>query len=259
MHATPVFIDTHTHIYGKQFATDRPQVIARAQAEGVQKCYLPSIDSTVIEDMLALEAQYPNICHPMMGLHPCSVTAAYQDELRIIEDWLTRRPFPAIGEIGLDFYWDRTFETQQYEAFRAQIELALTHRLPIVIHTRNAMPETIRVVKEYIPRGLRGIFHCFGDTHDHAQEIIRTGFYLGIGGILTYKNSTLPSVLANIPLEHLVLETDAPYLTPVPFRGKRNEPAYLRYIAAELAAVKGLSVDKVASITTTNAQKIFAP
>lgn len=250
-------VDTHTHIYGKQFASDRPQVIARAQAEGVEKFYLPGIDSTVIDDMLTLEAQYPGVCLPMMGLHPCSVNAGYQEELSLIESWLSRRPFPAIGEIGLDFYWDRTFETQQYEAFRAQIELALHYRLPIVIHTRNAMPETIRVVKEYTPRGLRGIFHCFGDTYESAREIIDAGFYLGIGGVLTYKNSTLPAVLMNIPLEYLVLETDAPYLTPVPFRGKRNEPAYLRYVVDHLATLKDLPAATIAQITTTNAQKIF--
>jgi TatD DNase family protein len=252
-------VDTHTHIYGKQFASDLPEVIARAQAVGVQKFYLPSIDSSVIPSMLSLEAQYPGICHPMMGLHPCSVNAGYQDELTLIESWLSRRPFPAIGEIGLDFYWDRTFETQQYEAFRAQIELALTHRLPIVIHTRNAMPETIRVVKEYIPRGLRGIFHCFGDTYDSALEIIQAGFYLGIGGVLTYKNSTLPAVLREVPMEHIVLETDAPYLTPVPFRGKRNEPSYLRYIVETLSAVKGVPTSVIAAVTTANAEKIFGP
>ncbi|TDW99363.1 TatD family hydrolase [Dinghuibacter silviterrae] len=252
-------VDTHTHIYGKQFASDRPEVIARAQAEGVEKFYLPGIDSTVIDDMLALEAQYPGICIPMMGLHPTSVDAGYQAELDIIETWLNRRPFPAIGEIGLDFYWDRTHEAQQYEAFRAQIELALVYKLPIVIHTRNAMPETIRVVREYTPRGLRGIFHCFGDTYESACAIIDAGFALGIGGVLTYKNSTLPAVLQRIPLEHIVLETDAPYLTPVPFRGKRNEPAYLRYVVDHLATIKGVPAATIASVTTANAQKIFTP
>lgn len=251
-------VDTHTHIYGKQFASDRAQVIARAQAEGVQKFYLPGIDSTVIDDMLALEAQYPGVCIPMMGLHPTSVNAGYRSELDVIEGWLSRRPFAAIGEIGLDFYWDRTHEAQQYEAFRAQIELALTHRLPIVIHTRNAMPETLRIVQEYTPRGLRGIFHCFGDTYESARAITRAGFYLGIGGVVTYKNSTLPAVLAQIPPEHLVLETDAPYLTPVPFRGKRNEPSYLRYVIDHLATIYNAPASTIASITTANAQKIFA-
>lgn len=257
MPTIPTLVDTHTHIYGKQFVSDLPEVVARAQAEGVEKFYLPGIDSTVIESMLALEARYPGVCIPMMGLHPTSVNAGYQAELDIVATWLSRRPFAAVGEIGLDFYWDRTFETQQYEAFRAQIELALAHRLPIVIHTRNAMPETIRVVKEYTSRGLRGIFHCFGDTYESAVEIIDAGFYLGIGGVLTYKNSTLPAVLARIPLEHLVLETDAPYLTPVPFRGKRNEPSYLRYVVDHLATLKNVSAATIADVTTANAQKIF--
>ena len=250
-------VDTHTHIYGRQFAADLPSVIERARAEGVEKFYLPGIDSAVIPEMLALETSYPGVCFPMMGLHPCSVKADFQNELSVIENWLGQRSFPAIGEIGLDFYWDRTFEAEQYTAFRAQIELALAYRLPIVIHTRNAMPETIRVVQEYTSRGLTGIFHCFGDTYESAMEIIQAGFYLGIGGVLTHKNSSLPAVLEKIDLSHLVLETDAPYLTPVPFRGKRNEPAYLRYIVDKLASVKGVSPETVAEITSQNAQKIF--
>jgi TatD DNase family protein len=252
-----MLIDTHTHIYLKEFAGDLPQVMDRAQAESVGKCYLPCIDSSVIAAMLSLEARYPGVCHPMMGLHPCSVKAGYREELSEVESWLSRRPFPAVGEIGLDFYWDRTFEAQQYEAFRAQIELALTYRLPIVIHTRQAMQETIKVVSEYTSRGLRGIFHCFGDTYESASAIIDMGFYLGIGGVLTYKNSGLASVLERIDLQHLVLETDAPYLTPVPFRGKRNEPSYLRYIVDGIASIKDISPETVASITTANAEKIF--
>jgi TatD DNase family protein len=250
--------DTHTHIYLKEFTGDLPAVIERARTEGVGKFYLPGIDSSVIPDMLALEAQYPDVCIPMMGLHPCSVRGNYRDELAIVETWLSRRRFAAAGEIGLDFYWDRTFEAEQYIAFRSQIELALAHRLPVVIHTRNAMPETIRVVQEYASRGLTGIFHCFGDTYESAMEIIGAGFYLGIGGVLTYKNSGLASVLEKINLEHLVLETDAPYLTPVPFRGKRNEPAYLRYVVDRLASIKGVTSETVSSVTTMNAQKIFA-
>jgi TatD DNase family protein len=254
----PTLIDTHTHIYLKEFAADLPQVMARARAENVEKFYLPGIDSTSIEDMMALEAQYPGVCIPMMGLHPCSVKENYMDELALVDSWLSRRKFPAVGEIGLDFYWDRTFETQQYEAFRAQIEMALAHQLPIVIHTRNAMPETIGVVKEYGARGLKGIFHCFGDTLEAAREIIGAGFYLGIGGVLTYKNAGLASVLEKIDLEHIVLETDAPYLTPVPHRGKRNEPAYLRYVVDRIASIKGVTPETVASVTSANAQKIFA-
>lgn len=257
MRLLPTLTDTHTHIYLKEFAADLLEVIQKARAEGVEKFYLPGIDSTVIPDMLALEARYPDVCIPMMGLHPCSVKANYQEELDIVDAWLNRRKFAAVGEIGLDFYWDRTFEAEQYIAFRSQIELALAHRLPIVIHTRDAMPETIRVVQEYASRGLTGIFHCFGGTYEAAMEIIRAGFYLGIGGVLTYKNSGLAAVLEKIDLEHLVLETDAPYLTPVPFRGKRNEPAYLKYVVDRLAAIKGVPPETVASVTSQNAQKIF--
>lgn len=257
MEPTPILIDTHTHIYGKDFNKDLPQVMERARAEGVRKCYLPGIDSESIPAMLSLEAQYPGECIPMMGLHPCHVKADYQKELDIVETWLNKRTFPAVGEIGLDFYHDRTFEAQQYEAFRAQIELALKHNLPIVIHTRNAMAETLEVVREYTSRGLRGIFHCFGDTIESAREIIRLGFLLGIGGVLTYKKSGLDAVLEKVDLQHIVLETDAPYLTPVPFRGKRNEPSYLRYIVERLAEVKSVSPATIAEITTANAQKIF--
>lgn len=162
----------------------------------------------------------------------------YKDELAIVKDWLAKRRFAAVGEIGLDFYWDKTFTVQQYEAFRMQIELSLQYELPIVIHTRNAMQETIDVVSEYVPRGVRGIFHCFGGSYDNARQIIDMGFYLGIGGVLTYKKSGLAEVLAKIDLEYMVLETDSPYLTPVPFRGKRNEGSYLKYVVEKLAEIK---------------------
>ena len=193
----------------------------------------------------------------MMGLHPCSVKENYLDELNIVKDWMAKRKFAAVGEIGLDFYWDKTFTIQQYKAFRMQIELSLQYNLPIVIHTRNAMQETIDVVKEYKSKGIRGIFHCFGGTEENANEIIEAGFYLGIGGVLTYKKSGLAEVLERIDLKHLVLETDAPFLTPVPFRGKRNESSYLKFIVEKLAEIKNVTPEEVASVTTTNAQKIF--
>ena len=192
-----------------------------------------------------------------MGLHPCSVKENYKEELSIIEDWLSRRKFAAIGEIGLDFYWDKTFSDQQYEAFTHQINLALQYDLPIVIHTRNAMQETINVVKEFAPKGLKGIFHCFSGSYESAKEIIKAGFYLGIGGVVTYKNAGLAEVLEKIELDHLVLETDSPYLTPVPFRGKRNESSYIKYVVARLAEIKNTTADEIAAITTANANKIF--
>jgi TatD DNase family protein len=197
------------------------------------------------------------VCFAMPGLHPCSVKENYRDELELVEKSLSARNFHAIGEIGLDFYWDTTYVEQQYEAFRWQMEKALQLQLPIVIHTRNAMRETIDTVKPFADRGLRGIFHCFGDSLEIAQEIISMGFYLGIGGVLTYKNSGLANVVRSISLEHLVLETDSPYLTPAPFRGKRNESSYIKLIAEALAAAKGVTVEEVAAATTANAEKIF--
>jgi TatD DNase family protein len=250
-------IDTHCHLYVKAFKDDIDAVLERAAAEGVEKFYLPAIDSEETDNMLALEARFPDKCIAMMGLHPCSVKEDYEAELAHVEEWLAKRPFVAVGEIGLDFYWDKTFAEQQYMAFRRQIEWALQYDVPIVIHTRNAMQETINVVKEYKQRGLRGIFHCFSGSYESAVQIIDAGFYLGIGGVLTYKNAGLPEVLAKIGLEHLVLETDAPYLTPVPFRGKRNESSYLKYIIEKLAETKGEPVATVSAITTANAQKIF--
>lgn len=250
-------IDTHTHLYLEEFAADIDSIIQRAEQAGVQQFYLPGIDSEVINAMLALEEKYPGKCLAMMGLHPCSVKENYRGELEIVKDWLTKRKFSAVGEIGLDFYWDKTHIKEQYEAFRLQCHWAIEYNLPIVIHTRNAMQETINIVKEYVPKGARGIFHCFGGSFESAKEIIKAGFYLGIGGVLTYKKAGLAEVLADVSLEHLVLETDAPFLTPVPFRGKRNEPAYLKYVIEKLAEIKKVSVEEVAAVTTANAEKIF--
>ncbi|HMI77683.1 MAG TPA: TatD family hydrolase [Ferruginibacter sp.] len=252
-----MLIDTHCHLYLDEFKTDIEDVIKRAEAEGVQNFYLPAIDSSEIDNMLLLEKKFPGKCMVMMGLHPCSVKENYVTELAIVKEWLSRRKFVAVGEIGLDFYWDKTFTVQQYEAFRMQVELSLQYNLPIVIHTRNAMQETIDVVKEFVPRGVKGIFHCFGGTYENAREIIDAGFYLGIGGVVTYKKAGLAEVLEKIDLKHLVLETDSPYLTPVPYRGKRNESNYLKYIVEKLALIKNVPAEKVAEITSSNAKKIF--
>ncbi len=252
-----ILTDTHTHLYGAEFDTDRKEMISRANAEGVTKMYLPGIDSTAIESMLQMEIDYPGQCHAMMGLHPCYVKENYKEELKTVEQWLAKRSFAAVGEIGLDFYWDTSFKEQQYESFHTQIEWALHYKRPIVIHTRNAMPETIDVVKSYAGKGLYGIFHCFGGSVEEANEIIDAGFYLGIGGVVTYKKSGLAEILSQIPLQHIVLETDAPYLTPVPFRGKRNESSYLKYVVDKLVEVYGISAAEIATITTANAGQIF--
>ena len=249
--------DTHCHLYLKEFENDLEEVIQRARNAGVEKFYLPAIDSEVIDDMLRLEASHPNEFHAMMGLHPCSVKENYKDELKIVEDHLSKRKFAAVGEIGLDFYWDTTFTKEQFDAFTMQMELALAYKLPIVIHTRNAMQQTIDTVKPFAARGLKGIFHCFGDNNETAKQITDMGFLLGIGGVLTYKKANVPEALKDISLEHIVLETDAPYLSPVPYRGKRNESSYLLFIAQKLAEAKNVPLEEVARITTENAEKIF--
>jgi TatD DNase family protein len=251
------FIDTHCHLYLKEFAADIAEVINRAEAMGVKKFYMPAIDSETLPFLLKLENEYPSKCIAMAGLHPCSVKENYKDELQIVEDILQERSFAAIGEIGLDFYWDRTFEKLQYDCFHLQIEWALQYDIPIVIHSRDSMQQCIDVVLQHQNGKLQGIFHCFTGTEELAKKIIDLGFYLGIGGVLTYKNSGLAQTLKNIPMDSIVLETDAPYLTPVPFRGKRNESSYLKYIAESLAMVKNISVEEVERITTSNAEKIF--
>ncbi len=252
-----MIIDTHCHLYLAEFADDIREVINRAVKEGVTRFYLPSIDSLSLDSMLQLQDEFPGRCFSMVGLHPCSVRENYQEELRSVQDWLSKRAFAAVGEIGLDFYWDKTFEQEQYDVFNQQVEWALHYDLPIVVHSREATTECINIVQQHQRGALKGIFHCFSSDYESAMRIIDFGFYLGIGGVLTYKNSGLAAVLQKIPLEHMVLETDAPYLTPVPFRGKRNESSYLKYIVEKLALVKGVSVEEVAAITTSNAEKIF--
>jgi TatD DNase family protein len=249
--------DTHCHLYLDEFKEDSPEVIQRAIDAGVSKFYLPNIDLGVIPDMLALESAYPGQCMAMMGLHPCSVKANYRDELIIMREWLDKRKFAAIGEVGLDFFWDTSFEKEQYDAFHIQAEWALQFGLPLVIHSRKSMDECISLVQEHQDGKLNGIFHCFSGSVEQAEKIIDLGFYLGIGGVITYKNGGLEPVIQKLGLDRVVLETDAPYLTPVPFRGKRNEPAYLKYVVEKLALITGKNMDEVAEITTRNAEKVF--
>ena len=253
-----VLTDTHCHLYADEFKEDIGHVMQRAEVEGVKKFYLPAIDSASNDALFSLEKKFPGKCIAMAGLHPCSVKENFKEELELVSRNLAQRKFAAIGEMGLDFFWDKTYTKEQYECFRLQMEWAILYDLPIVIHTRNAMQETINLVKEYVPKGIRGIFHCFGGTYENAIEIINAGFYLGIGGVLSYKNSGLAEVIKNINIAHLVLETDAPYLAPVPFRGKRNESSYLKYIAERLASIKQTSIEEVAAVTTANAEKILA-
>ncbi len=252
-----MIIDTHCHLYAKEFEEDLDIVIERAVANGVDKFYLPAIDSETMDIMISLETRYPGKCHAMIGLHPCSVKENYKEELEKVKEMLSKRNFAAIGETGLDFYWDKTFVKEQYFSLEMQAELALAYKLPIVLHTRNAMQETIDVIRNYSARGLKGIFHCFGGSIEEAGQIIDLGFLLGIGGVVTYKSSGLADVLKDVSLDYMVLETDSPYLTPVPFRGKRNESSYLKYVLAKVAEIKNVSADEVARITTRNAAELF--
>src|SRR5687768_1588553 len=232
-------------------------MIEQADREGVTKIIQPAIDSTTHEMMLETEKTNPGRCFSMMGLHPCSVKGNYKEELETARGYLAKRKFTAIGEIGIDLYWDLTFTEQQYAVFQQQIEWALEYDLPIVIHSRNAVDECISVVEKLQNGQLRGVFHCFSGNREQAEKITGLGFYLGIGGVVTFKNSGLDKVMETIGLEHVVLETDSPYLAPVPFRGKRNECSYVPYVAQKLADIKEVPVDIIAEITTANAEKLF--
>ncbi len=252
------FIDTHAHLYLRQFDHDREAMLERALEAGGRAFFLPNIDSCSIEAMLAMEAAHPDHCFAMMGLHPCSVKDNYFEELDIIEAHLEERPFAAIGETGIDLYWDKTFLPQQIEALNIQLEWAKAKSLPIVLHTREAMDLTIDIVRNAHGPGLSGVFHCFNGTVAQAEQIIDMGFCLGIGGVLTYKNGGLEPVIEAFGLDHVVLETDAPYLAPTPYRGKRNESAYVVLVARRLAELTGMSMEEVGLKTSGNARHLFA-
>ena len=250
-------IETHAHLYDEQFDKDIEEVIGRAKAAGVTKAYLPNCDSSTIPQMMALVQRYPDFCVPVMGVHPCYIKDDFEKELDIAYDWLKKEKFAAIGEIGLDYHWDLTHVAQQKQAFNRQIDWALEFDLPIVIHSRSSTQDCIDIVKAKQNGKLKGIFHCYGDDLATAQQIIDLGFLMGIGGVVTFKNSGLAEVLKEIDLKHLVLETDAPYLAPVPKRGKRNESSYLTYVADKIAEAKDFSVAEVIAITTKNAELLF--
>jgi TatD DNase family protein len=252
-----MIIDTHTHLYDEKFDEDRFVSIQNAIDAGVHKMYMPNCDSSTIAGMLQVEQDFPAHCFSMMGLHPCYVKENVDAELAIMREWLEKRKFAAVGEIGLDYYWDKTFIEAQKKAFRLQMEWAIEFDLPIVIHNREATKDSIDLVREYVPKGIRGVFHCFSGSYETALQIIDLGFYIGVGGVLTYKNAGLQEVVQKIDLQHIVLETDAPYLTPTPFRGKRNESAYIQYVAQKLADLKSISVEEVEKITSLNAIQLF--
>ncbi len=252
-----MFIDTHTHLYSEEFNEDRFTCIKQAISNGVSRFYMPNVDSESIDGMLALEAQFPEHCFPMMGLHPCSVNGNYEKELEIVKTWLDKRRFKAIGEIGIDLYWDKTFIKEQEVVFKQQIDWALEFKYPIVIHCRNAFDEIYAILSMYssLPKG---IFHCFSGNLDQAKQILSLGnFKLGIGGVVTFKNSGLDKIVEQLDINDLVLETDAPYLAPVPHRGKRNESNYLPLVAQKLALLKNITIEEIAHITSNNALKLF--
>ena len=275
--------DTHTHLYAGEFDSDRDALIGEAKAAGITRFFLPNIDSASVDALLQLEKSYPENCFAMMGLHPCSVKENWEEEMARVETLFEQRSFAAVGEIGIDLYWDKTFVKEQEEVFRRQLRLARKKSLPVVIHSRESFEEIYsillsedfsptsdspfggqgvsRTTEINAPSGGRGagagIFHCFTGTLDQAHRAIALGFYLGIGGVVTFKNSGLDKEVSKLDLQHLVLETDAPYLAPVPYRGKRNEPAYLLKVAEKIAALKNTSVEEVARITTENSRIIF--
>ncbi|MFM7218568.1 MAG: TatD family hydrolase [Bacteroidota bacterium] len=249
--------DTHIHLYADQFESDREQLVQEALSVGVDRFFLPNIDLESIGPMLELEEKYPGKCFPMMGLHPCYVKDGWEKHLDVIESWWQRRTFCAVGEIGIDLYWDKNHLAEQQAAFRRQIRLANTHKRPVVIHCRESFKEIIEVLDDCRKETPQGIFHCFTGTVDQAQAVIDRGFLLGIGGVVTFKKSGLDAVVKEIPLEHLVLETDGPYLAPTPHRGKRNIPSYLRLVAEQVEAIKGIPLQEVAAITTENSRRLF--
>ena len=249
--------DTHTHLYSSQFDDDQSEMIQRAKDAGVSRFFIPAIDASYTERMMNLEANYPNDVFLMMGLHPTSVKENYLEELAHVKEWIDKRDFYAIGEIGIDLYWDQSFLAQQQEAFRTQIQWAKEKKLPIVIHCRDAFDEIFEVLETEKGGDLFGIFHCFTGTKEQAEKAISYNMKLGIGGVATFKNGKIDKFLNEIDIKHIVLETDAPYLAPTPFRGKRNESAYITNVVDKLVDIYGLSFKEIAEITTQNSKAVF--
>jgi TatD DNase family protein len=252
-----ILVDTHTHLYLEQFDEDRDEVVKAAIADGVVYMLLPRIDTESHEVQMALSKKYPENCLSMMGLHPTSVKDDYKNELEVVEEELKKGIYIGVGEIGIDLYWDDTFKKEQEYVFRRQLQLAKEYKLPVSIHTRDSFEEVYRIVKEEHNEDLKGVFHCFTGTPEEAKMIMDLGFSMGIGGILTFKNSGLAEVVKDIPMEYLVLETDSPFLTPVPYRGKRNQSKYIVHIAQKLAEIKKTTIEQVAETTTANATELF--
>lgn len=253
------FIDTHAHLYLPEFDSDRDKVVETAIQRGVKKIFLPNIDVATVGKMNAIADKFPGVCYPMIGLHPTSVKENYAEELAVITDELEKGVYYGIGETGIDLYWSKTFFIEQCLAFTSQLDLSVKKRLPVIIHARESFNEILEILEGYRYKGLTGIFHAFTGSSEMAGKVTDMGFKLGIGGIVTYKNSTLPEIIRETDLTHIVLETDSPYLAPVPQRGKRNECSYVTYIAEFISKIKNVSLETVASITTANALDLLNP
>ena len=249
--------DTHAHIYTEEFDADREEMLRRCEDLGIEKIFMPNVDHASIDRMMEVELRHPKRCFSMMGLHPCSVKKDFDRELYLVEQWLTKRKFAAIGEMGTDLHWDKTFWDQQKEAFTIQVNWAKQYDLPLVIHSRESIEETIELLEPHLDGKLTGIFHCFSGSLEQAKKIIAMGFYLGIGGVATFKNGGLDKVLPEIDIKHLVLETDSPYLAPVPHRGKRNESSYITFVAQKISELKKISLEELTETTTTNALRVL--
>jgi TatD DNase family protein len=253
-----MLIDTHAHLYAEQFDQDRAAMIDRAKLAGIEKILLPNIDSASVDGMLQMSRDYPEFCYPMMGLHPCSVQEGFENDLEEIYEKLHREKIIAIGEIGIDLYWDKSTLELQRLAFRAQVQWAKTLNLPIVIHARDSYNELFEELNKLNDDSLRGVFHCFTGSQQQAEKILSYGnFYLGLGGVLTYKNSGIANFIAHLPLDRIILETDAPYLPPVPHRGKRNESAYVKFVAERLSEIFQVSLEEIGQQTSQNAKRLF--
>lgn len=252
-----MFTDTHVHLYSSEFDNDRDVIIKKAIEEGITRFFLPNIDDRSIEPMMDVVEKYPDYCFPMLGLHPCSVENDYKQKLRIIEKWLSKEKFYAIGEIGLDYYWSKAYVNEQKDAFITQVKWAMDLNLPEVIHSRDSFDDIVDLLLPFKSSKLKGVFHCFTGNEGQIKKALDLEFYMGIGGVVTFKNSGLDKTLENINLKDILLETDAPYLAPAPHRGKRNEPVYLKLIAEKIAVLKEITLEEVASITTENSQKLF--
>lgn len=252
-----MYVDTHAHLYLEKFDEDIDDVIKNCIKNNVERIFLPNIDSSTIESLNNLSKLYPDNCFPIMGLHPCSVNDNYKSELSIMQGWLEKEKYYGIGETGVDLYWDKTFKSQQVEAFEEQINWSKSYDLPIIIHSRESLDITIDIITQNQNGVLSGIFHCFNGNIEQCKKIVDNNFYMGLGGIVTYKNAGLDEMIKYLPLEKMLLETDSPYLSPVPYRGKRNQSSYIPIIADKIAEIKGLTTKEIMTVTTQNAARIF--